>query len=109
MAKIKIIVFRSGGPLKHFEKWYFKGSEIEIVSHNKYILNCLIPQLFLVYRLPPTWHQGIEDISKLELIVQLVLMFLIFLHLSRCCTVLLVLRPAVPCVGVDSDLGSLIV
>ena len=85
MAKIKIIVFRNGGPLKHFEKWYFKGSDIEIVSHYKYILNCLIPQLFLVCRLPPTWHQGIEDIIKLELIVQLVLMFRTSLGVALYC------------------------
>ena len=37
MAKTKIIVFRNGGPLTHFEKWYFRGSEIEIVSHYKYL------------------------------------------------------------------------
>ena len=54
-------------------------------------------------------NRGIEDISQLELIVQLVLMFLIFLQLSRCCTVLLVLRHAVPCIGVHRDLVSLIV
>ena len=33
----KIIVFRNGGHLKQFEKWYFKGPEIEIVSRYKYL------------------------------------------------------------------------
>ena len=38
MAKTKkIVFFRNGGPLKDFEKCYFKGSEIEIVSHYKYL------------------------------------------------------------------------
>ena len=37
LAKSKIVVFRNGGSLKHFEKWYFKASKIEIVSDYKHM------------------------------------------------------------------------
>ena len=32
LSKTKIIVFRSGGFLRNYEKWYFRGQPIEVVS-----------------------------------------------------------------------------
>ena len=47
MAQTKIVVCRNGGPLKRFQKWYFKSSKIEIVSHYKYLGIFLSSQLKL--------------------------------------------------------------
>ena len=56
MAKTKITVFRNGGPLKHFENRYFKGSEIEIVSHYKY------PGMIFSSRL--NWNQALQALNS---------------------------------------------
>jgi hypothetical protein len=37
MAESKVVVFRNGGPLRHGEKFYFNDSELEHVSHYKYL------------------------------------------------------------------------
>ena len=37
MSKTKIIVFRNGGILKHFEKWFYRGNPIEIVTYYSYL------------------------------------------------------------------------
>ena len=37
LNKNKIIAFRNGGIVKKVDKWYFQGSEIEIVSLYKYL------------------------------------------------------------------------
>ena len=36
-SKTKIIVFRNGGRLKHYEKWYLDGKQIETVSYLNYL------------------------------------------------------------------------
>ena len=30
--KTKIVVFRRGGPLRHYEKWTYNGNPIDVVS-----------------------------------------------------------------------------
>lgn len=37
LNKTKIIVFRNGGIVEQVEKWYFQGSEIDIVTLYKYL------------------------------------------------------------------------
>ena len=56
MAETKIIVFRNSGCLKHSEKWYFKGSEIEIVSHYKYLGKFFSSQL--------KWKQALQVLNS---------------------------------------------
>jgi len=35
--KSKVMVYRNGGPLRHYERWYFKGTKLEVVSNYKYL------------------------------------------------------------------------
>jgi hypothetical protein len=37
LDKTKIIVFRRGGCLKNYEKWYYDGEQIEVVPYYKYL------------------------------------------------------------------------
>ena len=45
LDKTKIMVFRNGGIVKHIEKWFFQGTEIEIVSLYKYLGLYFTPKL----------------------------------------------------------------
>ena len=31
------MVYRNGGPLRHYERWYFKDTKLEVVSNYKYL------------------------------------------------------------------------
>ena len=35
--KSKVMVFRNGGPLRRYEKWYYKNSMLEAVPCYKYL------------------------------------------------------------------------
>ena len=35
--KSQIVVFRNGGYLSNYGKWYYKGSQIKVVSYYKYL------------------------------------------------------------------------
>ena len=37
LSKTKIMIFRNGGILKHTEKWFYQGVEVEDVSVYKYL------------------------------------------------------------------------
>lgn len=37
LLKTKVIVFRNGGPLRHYEKWKFKDIQLEVVTCYKYL------------------------------------------------------------------------
>ena len=37
LDKTKIIVFRNGGYLRSYEKWYYKGKQVETVKHYNYL------------------------------------------------------------------------
>ena len=37
LQKTKIMIFRKGGYLSKYEKWYYKGKEIEVVNSYKYL------------------------------------------------------------------------
>ena len=45
LSKTKIIVFRNGGFLRNYEKWYFHGQPIEVVSAYKYMGLTVTPKL----------------------------------------------------------------
>ena len=45
LDKTKIIVFRQGGPLRSYEKWYFKGQPIQTVSSYRYLGILFTPKL----------------------------------------------------------------
>ena len=45
LDKTKIMVFRNGGIVKHIEKWFFPGTEIEIDSLYKYLGLYFTPKL----------------------------------------------------------------
>ena len=37
VLKTKVIVFRNGGPLRNYERWKFKDSNLEVVTYYKYL------------------------------------------------------------------------
>jgi hypothetical protein len=37
LNKTKVVVFRKGGPLRYYERWYLNGKEIECVNSYKYL------------------------------------------------------------------------
>ena len=37
LSKSKVMVFRNGGPLKSYEKWFYKNDKIEVVTYYKYL------------------------------------------------------------------------
>ena len=37
MDKTEILVFRNGGYLRHYEKWYFDGSPVKIATYYNYL------------------------------------------------------------------------
>ena len=43
--KTKVIVFRNGGYLRHYEKWFIDGVQIEVVSAYKYLGIVFTPKL----------------------------------------------------------------
>ena len=45
LEKTKIIVFRNGGPLRDYERWFFNGSKIEVMSYYKYLGLIFTPKL----------------------------------------------------------------
>ena len=45
LCKTKIMVFRNGGILKHAEKWFYQGVEVEVVSVYKYLGVYFTPKL----------------------------------------------------------------
>ena len=45
LQKTKVMVFRNGGILRYYEKWYFDGIEIETVSSYKYMGLFITPKL----------------------------------------------------------------
>ena len=45
LTKTKIMVFRRGGILKKYEKWFFKGQQLEVVSFYKYLGLIFTPKL----------------------------------------------------------------
>ena len=45
LQKTKVIVFRNGGILRYYEKWYFNGVAIETVSAYKYMGLFITPKL----------------------------------------------------------------
>ena len=45
LSKTKIVVFRNGGFLRNYEKWYFRGKRIEVVSAYKYMGLTITPRL----------------------------------------------------------------
>ncbi|MEW8544973.1 MAG: reverse transcriptase family protein [Candidatus Thiodiazotropha sp.] len=55
LSKTKVIVFRNGGFLREYEKWYFNGESIETVSSYKYMGLCVTPKLI--------WTKAKENLS----------------------------------------------
>ena len=49
LQKTKVIVFRNGGILRYYEKWYFNGAAIETVSAYKYMGLFITPKLIWSY------------------------------------------------------------
>ena len=45
LSKTKIMVFRNGGILRHTEKWFYQGVEVEVVSIYKYLGIYFTPRL----------------------------------------------------------------
>ena len=45
LDKTEIIVFRNGGPLRHYESWNFRGNKINIASVYKYMGLLFTPKL----------------------------------------------------------------
>jgi hypothetical protein len=45
LDKSKIIVFRNGGPLRQYERWFFNNTPIEVVSLYRYLGSFLTPKL----------------------------------------------------------------
>ena len=45
LQKTKVMVFRNGGILRYYEKWYFDGIEIETVSSYKYMGLFITPKI----------------------------------------------------------------
>ena len=49
LQKTKVMVFRNGGILRYYEKWYYDGIEIETVSAYKYMGLFITPRLIWSY------------------------------------------------------------
>ena len=45
LSKTKIVVFRNGGCLRAYEKWFYKGDPIEVVPFYKYLGMYMTPKL----------------------------------------------------------------
>ena len=45
LDKTKIMVFRHSGPLRHYEKWFFEGKQLEVVSFYRYLGIVFTPRL----------------------------------------------------------------
>ena len=43
--KSKVMVYRNGGPLRHYKRWYFKGTKLEVVSNYEYLGLYFTPKL----------------------------------------------------------------
>ena len=56
LSKTKIMVFRNGGILRHAEKWFYQGVEVEVVSIYKYLGIYFTPRLI--------WSKTKEILSK---------------------------------------------
>ncbi|XP_077980235.1 uncharacterized protein LOC144435518 [Glandiceps talaboti] len=56
LAKTKAMVFRRGGHLSRFEKWYFDGNVIETVSYYKY--------LGLLLSSRNNWSKAVSSLAK---------------------------------------------
>ena len=56
LSKTKIMVFRNGGILRHAEKWFYQGVEVEVVSIYKYL------GIYFTSRL--IWSKTKEILSK---------------------------------------------
>ena len=52
----KIIVFRNGGYLRSYERWHYRGQEIEVVSFYKYLGAFFTPKL--------SWSRTIHVLSE---------------------------------------------
>ena len=55
MSKTQIMVFRRGGEIKRYEKWYFRGKEITVVSSYKYLGILFSSQL--------SWNKAVYTLS----------------------------------------------
>ena len=45
LDKSKIMVFRNGGPLRHYERWFYNERPIEVVSFYRYLGSFFTPKL----------------------------------------------------------------
>lgn len=45
LPKTKVVVFRNGGPLRHNEKWFYNGTQLEVASCYKYLGSLFTPKL----------------------------------------------------------------
>ena len=44
-SKTEIIVFRNGGPLRSYEKWFYNGNKVNVTSMYKYMGILFTPKL----------------------------------------------------------------
>jgi len=56
LDKSKIMVFRNGGPLRHYERWFYNEMPIEVVSFYRYLGSFFTPKL--------CWTKTMDTLAK---------------------------------------------
>ena len=65
LDKTKIVVFRNGGPLRFAEKWFYKGTPIEVVSFYKYLGVYFTPKLVWTKTQAMQAMQGVKAVARI--------------------------------------------
>ena len=59
------MVYRNGGPLRHYERWYFKDTKLEVVSNYKYLGLYFNPKLCQSLTRPTLAKQAAKAVFRI--------------------------------------------
>ena len=59
------MVYRNGGPLRHYERWYFKDTKLEVVSNYKYLGLYFNPKLCWSLTQPTLAKQAAKAVFRI--------------------------------------------